>query len=76
MAFFVSSHRFGILSAIYGIYLEVIIISTYATVFSIPLFNRLPCPEATFLSRKNRNPERRCHMTIVFVKGPGIIRFD
>jgi hypothetical protein len=76
MASLVSNRRLGILSAIHRIRLKVIIIFTYATVFSIPLFNKLPCPEAIFLSRKNRDLMRRCHMNSVIVEGFDIVRLN
>jgi hypothetical protein len=76
MAFFTFSHRLGTSFAVYRVRLKMTVIFTYTTIFSIPLFSRLPCPETIFFSRKNRDPERRCYMSSVIIKGPDIILFN
>ena len=76
MTSFAFNYRLGILSAIYEIRLKVTVIFTYITVSSIPLFNELPCPEATFFLRRSRDPERRCRMSSVIIKGPDMILSD
>jgi hypothetical protein len=74
MAFFIFSYRLGTLSATHRVYLEITVVFTYATVFNIPFFSELPCPEVIFFLRKSRDPERRCYMTVIIIKDPDMIR--
>jgi hypothetical protein len=74
MASFIFSHRLGTLSVIYGVYLEVIIVFTYVTMFNIPFLSELPCPEVTFPPRRNRDPERRCRINSVIIEDSDIVR--
>jgi hypothetical protein len=67
MAFLNFSYRLGTSFATYKIRLKVTVISTYIMVSNIPLSDRLPCPEVTFLLRKSRDPERRCYMNVIIL---------
>jgi hypothetical protein len=74
MIFPASNHRLGTSFVTHEIYLEMIMIFTYITVFNIRLFGKLLYPETIFFSRKSRDSKRRCHINVVFVKDPGMIR--
>jgi hypothetical protein len=72
----VSSRRLGTLFEIYRVRLEMTIISTYAMASNIQFFGKSLCPEATFLIRKSRDPERRCHINVVIIRDLGMRRSD
>jgi hypothetical protein len=76
MAFFTFSYRLGTSFATYRIRLKIIVIFTYAIISNILLFNKLPCPEAIFLLRRNKDSVYRYYINIVFVKSPDIILFN